>query len=138
MKFPIEVKAPVTQFTALVAKVEIAFFASSNAGRRVPYQTFDAAKDALKKFGVSKEIEPGSPSPLELSIRGINAAFEDLATTLRSPGFMSPVSSPVPIASGPTYNVVVNVSGGSPEGVHEAAYSAVIQAFQELEAQLRV
>lgn len=98
----------------------------------------DAAKDALKKFGVSKEIEPGSPSPLELSIRGINAAFEDLATTLRSPGFMSPVSSPVPIASGPTYNVVVNVSGGSPEGVHEAAYSAVIQAFQELEAQLRV
>jgi len=88
----------------------------------------------LEKFRLGA-FEPGSPSPFEVSVRGVADAFRELRMAVRGME-LAPAYALAAPEGGPTYNVVVNISGGTPEAAREAAYEGVLLAFEELAAQL--
>jgi len=93
------------------------------------------ARMGLLKGAKLGPFQPGSPSPFETSVRGVTDAFRELRSLIRGMA-LQPVPAYATAPSGPTYNVNVYISGGTPESAREAAYEAVLEAFKELEAQL--
>ena len=98
-------------------------------------RVIDFVADLIKKFTqivIPPALNPGSPTPFEMGLRGIGKAMQDL-TAVQLPAFGGGLQlAPAMAGGGNTFNVTVNAGGGDPQAIGLAVGDAVRRAARAL------